>query len=82
VLSVPRYTDSNYPSVIFKLLLPFVRSIAGHVDPRPVTRGDLTSLMPMADVRSGHRESEVKGLHFLLLTSQRVIDFLIITIFS
>jgi hypothetical protein len=36
----------------------------------------------MAEVRQGHRESQVKGPYFLLLTPQRVINCFIITLFS
>jgi hypothetical protein len=57
-------------------------SIAGNVDPRPVTHGDLTWPRPTAEVRSRQPESQIKGPHFILLTLQRVINCFIITLFS
>jgi hypothetical protein len=59
-----------YITTIYNQLF-FVRSIARNVDLRPATR-----------VYIDHWRSQVKDPHFLLLTSHRVINCFIITLFS
>ena len=54
------------------------KSIAGIGNPWPVTLCDLTWPRTLASVRSDHLESQVAGPHFLLLTSQRVDNCIIL----
>ena len=49
-----------------------------HEYSRHVTRDGMTWLGPTAEVRSGHLKPQTSGPHFLLLTSQTVINCFII----